>query len=194
MEISKDSVALKQVSAEELLKEYAKGRRDFSGVEFEKGMDLERAKLKGVIFNGADLGGANLYGADLEGAHFEYADCCGVNLEVADLQGANFRYALLNDAKLKNADLEKANFRMAELEDANLSGAYLMNADFVGANLKYTNFRNANLIDADGLVCKDNTNNIEYAIFEHTHVTEEQNDSITAAILQGKFDVIKLRK
>jgi uncharacterized protein YjbI with pentapeptide repeats len=94
------------------LKEYAAGRRDFSG-----------AYLRGANLYGANLEGANLHGADLSSANLRYADLTSADLTSADLRGANLRYADLRGADLRGADLRGAILRGADLRGADLSGA-----------------------------------------------------------------------
>ena len=79
-----------------------------------------RAVLKSVDLEGADLRGASLREANLEGADLRGADLREANLFEADLRGAN-----LLDADLRGADLSGANIRGAKLEEASLEGAIL---------------------------------------------------------------------
>ena len=83
----------------DILKEYAKGRRDFTGA------NLSWADLGGANLSWADLEGADLEGADLEGADLEGANLEGANLGGVDLRGANLGGANLGGANLGGADL-----------------------------------------------------------------------------------------
>jgi hypothetical protein len=68
-----EGTAQKPMSTRTFKKLYDGGRRDFSGVVFERGADL----------GGVDLGGANLRGADLREADLRGADLIGAkNLEL----------------------------------------------------------------------------------------------------------------
>ncbi len=97
---------MKVNSAEEQLKAYASGERDFAF---------------------SDLRYANLLGANLREANLREANLRGANLRGANLRGANLREANLREANLRNANLQGAN-----LLGANLLGA---NLDFTGFSL-----------------------------------------------------------
>ena len=103
-------------------------------------MKIYHKTTRELIFDGADLRGADLYGANLRGA----------DLRGADLYGANLRYANLRGADLYGADLRYANLRGADLYGANLRGADLYGANLRGANLRGADLRGANLNGASG--------------------------------------------
>ena len=70
------------MDAQELLKRYNEGERDFVG-----------ANLRGAGLQRADLGGANLFEANLEGANLvQRAFLAEANLNGADLQGAVYSH------------------------------------------------------------------------------------------------------
>ncbi|PSN17354.1 hypothetical protein C7271_18170 [filamentous cyanobacterium CCP5] len=96
----------------ELLRQYAEGKRDFGFV------DLQGARLSGRY-----LAGIALYQANLRGAILTQADLSSANLRQADLQGAN-----LSQANLRGANLRRANLKAAVLEGAILEGAILTGA------------------------------------------------------------------
>ncbi len=100
------------MDADELLKRYAAGDRDFTGA------NLARAKLIG-----ANLVGVNLWGADLSGANLAKAKLWGANLCGANLVRANLTRANLSGANLVEANLRQAKLRYTKLYSANLSGA-----------------------------------------------------------------------
>lgn len=145
------------MDASELVKLYAAGKRDFSGVNLTSA-NLCGANFVGINLNGADLVGVNLSNANLCGAslicvRMEHSNLSGANLYGAslggdlydvDLSGADLRYGDLAQANLLNADLNKA-----KLENANLSGAELQCADLNDANLKYADLSFANLEKAN---------------------------------------------
>jgi uncharacterized protein YjbI with pentapeptide repeats len=100
------------MTAEELLKRYADGERDFSEVDLSKawliGVLLEdivfdKAILKDTRFNRSILTRASFRGADLEGAEF-----CMSGLEQADFRGANLRNSRIEEAELIRANFEGA--------------------------------------------------------------------------------------
>lgn len=122
----------KIMDAEELLRRYAAGERNFAGVDLFSGSG--RLNLKG-----ADLRGINLRGAML---HF--ADLSGANLSDAQLIGANLEHIVLREADLSRANLEGANLKCANLDSANLNYACLNYA-----NLYLTSLKNSNLLYAE---------------------------------------------
>ena len=75
------------MTAAELLKAYAKGERNFKGVDL-SGANLEDAELSEADFSGADFSGANLSYADLRYANFSEAILVGTDLSYADTNGA----------------------------------------------------------------------------------------------------------
>lgn len=96
------------MDAEELLRQYATGRRNFNHAELSKanlsGADLSGANLSGADLSGADLSGVNLSetvlrGSNLSGANLDQAILHGAILRGANLQGVrNFSKALYNEA------------------------------------------------------------------------------------------------
>jgi hypothetical protein len=114
-------------SAEELLKRYARGDRDFRSIN-----------LSGASLREADLRGSNLAGADLSEVDMSFAMLTG-----CDLHGAYLHEAVLRGATLRNANLAEADLNGADLSDADLTGADIRGADFRrtlldGANLTAT--------------------------------------------------------
>lgn len=118
-------------SVEQLLEEYANGRRDFAN------LDLE----------GESPGNVTLRDADLSRGRFRRANLRGANLDGADLRGAD-----LTGADLSCSSLRRVDFRGADLRDANLSGAVLEEAELSGAKLLATRFLDgADLLNAQGV-------------------------------------------
>lgn len=97
------------MDAEQLLKRYADGRRDFSWVDL-RGVNLVGARLSGINFYRADLTGATLEHADLQGANFLKANLTNTNLTAANLSGANLRRADLTGTILTAAILDAVRF------------------------------------------------------------------------------------
>lgn len=126
----------KDMTVEELLRRYAAGERDFSGV------DLRGANLSGVHRRfdvGAyaepyrqgitsDLSGINLSGADLTEANLRGVNLAGANLSNANLTRANLNYSNLTNTDLSGANLTEALLECAELDGTNMRGANLLNA------------------------------------------------------------------
>ena len=171
--------AQKPMSGEELIEEYAKGRRDFSNVTFEAGTSLSFEDLRGANFSHANFSGMNLNVVDISGAKLDYARfyktrlIC-VNFSGSDLEGANFSDARLPFSDLSFTNLAHANFSHADLRYADLSNVIsLKRAAFGGADLS-----SANLVNAADL---EHVIGIIYAIFECTHVTAKQKKIIMDA-------------
>lgn len=103
-----------KMTAEELLKRYEAGERDFRGVN-----------LSEEILLWADLRGANLSGANLRRANFNWANLSGVDLTGSDLSEADLAWANLSKADLREANLSGANFSAASLNGADWSRAIM---------------------------------------------------------------------
>jgi uncharacterized protein YjbI with pentapeptide repeats len=84
-----DGCVLKGVvmTAEELLQRYAAGERNFSGMTFERGIELEDAKIPGINLSNAILFRAKLSRAYLRGANLSNANLGSAWLEEANLRG-----------------------------------------------------------------------------------------------------------
>lgn len=144
------------ITAEELLRRYANGERDFSGVclGYEanligvdlRGINLSKAemitvKLIGANLDGANLIGANFEGADLTSASFVKADSSKVCLDGSQLVNTNFADANLAGAKFIHANIIGTTFCRANLQEAGLWELYAcVGADFTGANLRNSEF------------------------------------------------------
>ena len=92
-------------TAERLLQAYAAGRRNFSGLDIEPGVNL----------SGANLAGIDLSDTDLLFSDFSYADLSQANLSGAILSNANLRGANLSDTDLTGADLTGADLTGTDL-------------------------------------------------------------------------------
>jgi hypothetical protein len=119
-EIVEEPAERVSLSAEELLKRYACGDRDF------RNADLREIRLCGVDLHGSNLSGADLCGADLTNAM----------LADTDLHEADLRRTVLEGAILRGSNLNGADLGGANLARANLEGADIRGADFVGASLR----------------------------------------------------------
>ena len=126
------------MNAEELLKRYGAGTRDFVG------LDLREANLSGVNLSQANLSQANLSVSNLSGANLSEVNLSRAKLNVARLSGAN-----LTKANLSGANLNVANLIRADLSGANLTQAALVRAELVLADLSGVNFSRANLSEAN---------------------------------------------
>jgi uncharacterized protein YjbI with pentapeptide repeats len=114
--------------------------------------DLEKANLRGVDLEGANLSCANPNKrTNLRGANLMDIDLGKTKLEGADLTDALYNsntfipqaakeafkkaIRLVPGAKLPGARLENADLRFVNLQKANLTGAYLSGAKLMGTNL-----------------------------------------------------------
>ena len=129
--------------ANQLLRRYAAGERDFSGICL-IGCNLQGANLEGI-----NLSRANLMLADLSGCLLTGAKLTGANLIGAELVKANLREANLGGANLIGANLSQANLNGSQLMGANLSTATLCQAHLRGADLSEALVAGANLTSAD---------------------------------------------
>jgi uncharacterized protein YjbI with pentapeptide repeats len=137
--------SLVSLSAEELLKRYACGERDFRKLD-----------LRGLHLRSANLPQSNLIAVDLSGA-----DLTDAVLSEANLQEADFQEAILCRTNLRRANLSGADFSGADLAGADLSGADIRGADFTGGMLDRTvlvgTLRNASTdltdVDLSQVVC-----------------------------------------
>ncbi|MFN4279015.1 pentapeptide repeat-containing protein [Thermosynechococcus sp.] len=138
----------KTITLETLLSEFARGVRNFRGVNL-AGSVLPLVQLSHIDLAGANLQGINWSGADLIKANLANADLRGANLIGADLSGANLTDANLQEALLSGAILVGAYLSRANLQRAVLSGAILKGAVLHDSNLKDTNVVGADLSAAD---------------------------------------------
>lgn len=126
------------MTAEELLKRYAAGERDFTGVDL-SGVNLNIARLSECDSNLNILNGINLSGAKLISTNLEFVNLIGADLRSADLTdaqllGADLSNADLRDAIFDNADLS-ANLTDADLRGSSMSGTVMYGGDLTRANL-----------------------------------------------------------
>ncbi len=129
---------------EELLKSYAAGERNFSGIILPEA-NLSGANLSGANFSYANLSVANLSGANLQEANLSHAKLNVARLSGSNLTRANLNGAILNVANLVRADLSGASLVQAGLIRAELIRAELSNADLSRANLTGADLREATL-------------------------------------------------
>ena len=131
-----------RLTADDLLKRYAAGERNFINANLRCAM-LNARNLSEINLSWAKLSWANLSGANLSGANLMVAD-----LSEANLSGANLSQTSLARTNLTRANLNLANLRGADLSKACLSEANLTQADLRGANLSLADLRGANLDQA----------------------------------------------
>jgi len=126
-----------KISAEEILKSYAAGRKDF-GLKDLSMQDLQKADLSEAKFHGSKLIRTNFQGADLSQTNFTDSD-----MRQAMLRNANLTRTFLNTVNLEGVDLRGAN-----LSYANFKNTALKNVNLCGANLSNTNLTQEQLEEA----------------------------------------------
>lgn len=180
-----------QISARELVKLYAEGRRNFRNVQLSgrelKQVNLQDADLEGAYFRWADLRVANFQGANLSRADFHRANLCDASLlhatlKEANLKGANLQWADLSEANLQGASLMKsqlacANLRGASVRLGKLQEANLDRADLTQVDLRVASLQSAHLCDAEISQSK-----LQEAILSEANLT---GANLEGASLQG---------
>lgn len=129
---------MQRLRAEDLLAQYAQGKRNFES------QNLEQAHLFEAVLPTVNLGRSCL-----NQAYLPYANLSQANLKASQMQRAELSNAQLYQANLSDADLQKINLSRADLCFANLSGSDLSGADLHGANLCNADLSYANLTNAD---------------------------------------------
>lgn len=141
------------MDAQQLLKQYAAGKRDFRGVDLRGAdltlADLSHANLEGANLSQAILNGITLIQTNLFQANLSNAKLLGADLSGANLIQANLNRALLSSAILAGTYISKANLSAAVLSGANLQGATLRGATFKGTNLSGADLGQADLLGAE---------------------------------------------
>ena len=141
------------MNAEEILKRYAEGDRDFAKVVLLEanlsGANLHKANLTEANLSVANLSGSNLSETNLTRAKLNVTKLSGANLHKANLTEANLNVANLTLADLSEAEMPQASLIRAEMARAELSGANLSRANLSGADLRDAKLRNAILTDAN---------------------------------------------
>lgn len=156
------------ITAEEFLRRYNEGERDFTGINL-AGVDLSGKTLESPIslsqanLSNSNLSNANLVKANLIGANLQGANLKKTNLQQADLIQANFSGANLTKANLNYARLIQANLSQANLSETQLNSANLTTANLSSANLTQAILNSANLIGADLSQAKVTKVSLSYA-------------------------------
>ena len=113
------------MKAEELLKRYAAGERNFAGVRFlygsVAGSTFCEVDLRDIILSGAYLAHLQFRETDLSGAKMVGAYLVGSSLYMADLSGADLTGANLTKAILADADMTRTILSGATLSRVDMS-------------------------------------------------------------------------
>nr|MDZ8058409.1 pentapeptide repeat-containing protein [Nostoc sp. EkiNYC01] len=108
-----------RITAEDLLRRYAAGERDFQQ----------------IILEYANLSGVELQNISLKGARFSYVNLSGIKLRDCILK-AQFTYCNFTDAVIEQCDLGWAWFFDCDLRGATSTYANLSSAHFTRVNLQ----------------------------------------------------------
>ncbi len=117
-----------KISAEEILKSYASGRKDF-GMKDISMQDLQKAELSESKFHNSKLVRANLQGANLSRNNFVNCDMRQAMLRNADLNKSIFKSCNMEGIDLRGANLKESSFKNVKLKGANLCGANLKDSN-----------------------------------------------------------------
>ncbi len=123
-----------KIEADEFLRRYADGERDFFRIKLTKA-DLSRVNWDDPQSVGQTIPGANFSEGDLSGTDFRVNDMRACAFSGSKLVGCRFDGANLTGAFFRDADLSNASFIGAKLLSADLSEANVTGADFTGADL-----------------------------------------------------------
>ncbi|HEY9743939.1 MAG TPA: pentapeptide repeat-containing protein [Coleofasciculaceae cyanobacterium] len=134
--LRRDLLILLNMEADDLLRRYAAGERDFMEADL-SWEDLSGANLSQIILGNANLNETNLSKTNLSNA----------NLMGADLRKANLKEAYLSGALLSQANLEEADLRGANISGADLEGA--IPGDLPPANLSWAIMPDGSVHDYD---------------------------------------------
>lgn len=145
-------------SADDLLRQYAQGVRDFSdstlnectlsGAKLPQ-IILKRASLKVVDLSSANLSGSNLQQATLNVSRLTSANFSQAQMQQAQLNVTNLIQAVLVGANLSRASLIRAELLRADLSNATLTQANCQEADLREAQLRWARINQANLSQCD---------------------------------------------
>ncbi len=124
-----------KIAAEEVLRAYSSGRKDFSLKDMSM-QDLQKADLSESKFHDSKMVRTNFQGADLSRANFSNSDLRQAILRNADLSKSLFRSSNLEGVDLRGANLNYANFQQTKLKGANLCGANLSHTNLTPEQLE----------------------------------------------------------
>ena len=135
------------MTAEELLRRYAAGERDFTGTNLQ-GVELKYAQLSGINLSRVVLYDARLFRIDLSGANLSEARLSDTTIEDVDLSNAIFSGADLGHSTIRRSSLEGASFENACLAETGMEDSWLNRANFQGAFFGETHFTRCAFSDA----------------------------------------------
>lgn len=127
-------------------------------------------ELTGLELNNEDLDGINLSKADLRGVKFQGVSLNSSLLENANLEGSDVKHtfflsANLNNANLNNANLKYVKFNSSQLIKSSFCKTTLSHISFVFANLNDANFSNTKIIQS-----QFNEANCNRVVFDNAYI------------------------
>ncbi len=110
-------------------------------------------KLRGAVFDGAQLQAANFRQAQLVGATFFGTDLRAASLDHAQMAasiigGARLTAAVLDGADIRVARISSSDLRAASFDHAHLDGAIFRNDQLQGANLRFATLEGTDFVDS----------------------------------------------
>ncbi len=132
------------MKAEEFLKLYKEGQRDFPGADLSE-MDFTCEDISNINLAGATLRKTTLCETNLANANFQNADLREVEI-TAETRGSNIDFSGANfeGTGMYEGIIEKANFSRANFKDASFAQFLMTNCNFNGSD-----FSNAWLSETD---------------------------------------------
>jgi uncharacterized protein YjbI with pentapeptide repeats len=109
---------LEIISAVEILRQYEKGRRDFTCIQTIEKERLMRKILSGTDWRNSQLPLVMFRGSDLSGSNFENLDLSGSCNGGATFADSNFRNSIINKANLGAVDFTGAIFDRTKCSEA----------------------------------------------------------------------------
>lgn len=141
------SYFMHQIDKNQLLADYAQGKRSFKNLDLRK-IQLFGQTLKDIDFSGSNLSESYLAYSNLSNANFKGAILNNAQLEQVNMNGANLQNAMLKEVNLFRASLYGANLSKATLAQVDLRSADLQQASLIKTELRKVNLRDSTLTGA----------------------------------------------
>jgi uncharacterized protein YjbI with pentapeptide repeats len=142
------------MTAEDFLKLYREGQRDFPGADL-SGMSFDCEDLSDINLAGANLRGTKLCENNLANANFQNADLRGVKISAEcrghniDFSDTNFEATGMYEGIIEKANFSRANFRNASFAQFLMTGCNFNAADFSNSWISETDFSGSSFIGAN---------------------------------------------
>ena len=121
---------------------------DLHGIQFGDA-NLRLADLSGSDCSGCGLLGASIDRATLRGAVFEAAYLAEANMSGADLSFARLSKAVLQGARLEDVRFLQSDLADADLSDAKLDGSLFSQVDLTGTDFSRSSLRGVRFVQTD---------------------------------------------